>query len=258
MAFPLIQKQPSQKSIHQPPSVINIAATPPPATPKSPPVHTSRPSPAQPIAIPPPPVVSPLPRLSERKSNGTTDRPTNKKQHLPQTQAIRANIHPLAFPERQIQDSLIQLTDHYEDSNIALHSLGVLRQAGIHHATLLIPFLGDLFKLFSMCMQSWDLNVRLATVNLSMDLTLAFGDQILSYIDSHPHSLFKQVLNASSKLKEAQPVVRASGRLLRLIAEKLNQEQVIRILQPYSEDFKNTRRKAKAAALLVIATYRIT
>jgi hypothetical protein len=70
-------------------------------------------------------------------------------------------------------------------------------------------------------------------------------------------SLIKELLKIATRHQENKFVQKNCNKILQIMAEKLHQESMMKILCRYAEDWSVPRMRAKAASLLVIVTYRI-
>jgi len=70
-------------------------------------------------------------------------------------------------------------------------------------------------------------------------------------------SLIKELLKIATRHQENKFVQKNCNKILQIMAEKLHQESMMKILGRYAEDWSVPRMRAKAASLLVIVTYRI-
>jgi hypothetical protein len=177
--------------------------------------------------------------------------------------AFDADAHrlpPLASPATLLADVAAVLA--VNDRPHILAALVAIRRGALHHAEeAVLPALGELVRLLLECLQSADRHVVLAALLALLDVVQEACDALLPFLhdarDETRSLLLLLLLKASAPAEGpgGGAIAAAADAVLRYVAERLHQPSVVRLLEPLAGDYSYPRLRAKAAALLVRASY---
>lgn len=169
---------------------------------------------------------------------------------------------PLATPQAMLHDigTLIAVNDRPS----VLSALLTLRRGLAPHRDHLVGCLGELLAVVTACLGSAASDVAGAAVAAAGELDRVFGDALLQHMVAQDpaQGLLVRLVGCAAGVPPRPRAMRdAADKVLRRMAVTMHQPSIVRMLEPLAAGGHaggSQAVKAKAASMLLIATYRLS